>query len=199
MFIIQLEQKQKKNILISSTSQHRSIFVLSNSGQAMVEFIVAVVLIMLVVGGILAVASLQRADAKSMLDASKEAIEDSMGNSIPKNFSPIRDWDEGLDGYEQTKDDKAKDGSFSRVRGSITGHVAPNGDWSAFDREDGKSVTYGDIKQLDTSAGASAIGMVDGKASETAEIPPVIQRSLGAPNEVQVENHVWMPKTEGLY
>ena len=56
-----------------------------------------------------------------------------------------------------------------------------------------------DIKQLDTSAGASAIGMVDGKASETAEIPPVIQRSLGAPDEVQVENHVWMPKTEGLY
>jgi hypothetical protein len=98
-----------------------------------------------------------------------------------------------------SKDDKAKDGSFSRVRGSITGHVAPNGDWSAFDREDGKSVTYGDIKQLDTSAGASAIGMVDGKASETAEIPPVIQRSLGAPDEVQVENHVWMPKTEGLY
>lgn len=171
----------------------------SRSGQAMVEFVVAAVLIMLVVGGILAVASLQRADSKSMLAATTEAIEDSMGNSIPENFSPIKDWDDGADGYEQTKDDRSQGGSFSRVRNDITGHAVPNDDWSAFERGDGNSVTYGDIKQLDSSGGSSAIGMIEGKASETAVIPPVIQRSLGMPEEVELENQVWMPKTEGLY
>lgn len=171
----------------------------SRSGQAMVEFVVAAVLIMLVVGGILAVASLQRADSKSMLAATTEAIEDSMGNSIPANFSPIKDWDDGADGYEQTKDDRSQGGSFSRVRNDITGHAVPNDDWSAFNRADGNSVTYGDIKQFDSSGGSSAIGMVKGDASETAEIPPVIQRSLGMPEEVEIENQVWMPKTEGLY
>lgn len=171
----------------------------SRSGQAMVEFVVAAVLIMLVVGGILAVASLQRADSKSMLDATTEAIEDSMGNSISKTFSPIKDWDNGVDGYEQTKDDKAKGGSLANVRNAITGHAVPNGDWSAFERGDGNSVVYGDIKQLDSSGSVSTIGMIEGNASETAEIPPVIQRSLGMPDEVEVENQVWMPKTEGLY
>lgn len=172
---------------------------LPKSGQAMVEFIVAVVLIMLVVGGILAVANLQRADSKSMLEATEEAIKDSMGNPIANNFSPIKDWNDGADGYEQTKDDKAEKGSFSKVRNKITGHAVPDNDWSAFDRADGNSVRYGDIKQLDSSASASVIGMIEGTASETAEIPPVIQKSIGLAEEVEVENQVWMPKTGGLY
>lgn len=182
-----------------SKSKALHLHACSRSGQAMVEFVVAAVLIMLVVGGILAVASLQQADAKSMLAATTEAIEDSMGNSIPSNFSPIKDWDNGADGYEQTKDDKSMHGSFSGVRDAITGHVAPNGDWSAFERPDGNSVVYGEIKQFDSSAGASTMGMIEGKSSETAEIPPVIQKALGMAEEVEVENQVWMPKTEGLY
>jgi hypothetical protein len=43
------------------------------------------------------------------------------------------------------------------------------------------------------------MGMIEGKSSETAEIPPVIQKALGMAEEVEVENQVWMPKTEGLY
>ena len=172
---------------------------LSKKGQAMVEFVVAVVLIMLVVGGILTVANLQRADAKSMLAATSEAIDSAMGNSIPDNFSPVKDWNNGPDGYEQTKDDKKISGNLSNVRNSITGVVAPNGDWSAFSRSDGDSVVYDDIKQLDKSGGTSTIGMIEAEASETAEIPPAIQRTLGMASEVNVENQVWMPKTEGLY
>mgnify|MGYP003288851818 FL=1 len=172
---------------------------LSKKGQAMVEFVVAVVLIMLVVGGILTVANLQRADAKSMLAATSEAIDSAMGNSIPDNFSPVKDWNNGPDGYEQTKDDKKISGSLSNVRNSITGVATPNGDWSAFSRSDGDSVVYDDIKQLDKSGGTSTIGMIEAEASETAEIPPVIQRTLGVDSEVNVENQVWMPKTEGLY
>lgn len=172
---------------------------LSKKGQAMVEFVVAVVLIMLVVGGILTVANLQRADAKSMLAATSEAIDSAMGNSIPDNFSPVKDWNNGPDGYEQTKDDKKISGNLSNVRNSITGVAAPNGDWSAFSRSDGDSVVYDDIKQLDKSGGTSTIGMIEAEASETAEIPPVIQRTLGMDSEVNVENQVWMPKTEGLY
>ena len=172
---------------------------LSKKGQAMVEFVVAVVLIMLVVGGILTVANLQRADAKSMLAATSEAIDSAMGNSIPDNFSPVKDWNNGPDGYEQTKDDKKISGSLSNVRNSITGVAAPNGDWSAFSRSDGDGVVYDDIKQLDKSGGTSTIGMIEAEASETAEIPPVIQRTLGMASEVNVENQVWMPKTEGLY
>lgn len=186
----------KGNTIIDRCGCCRS---LPKSGQAMVEFIVAVVLIMLVVGGILAVANLQRADSKSMLEATEEAIKDSMGNPLADNFSPIKDWNDGADGYEQTKDDKAEKGSFSKVRNKITGHAVPDNDWSAFDRADGNSVRYGDIKQLDSSASASVIGMIEGTASETAEIPPVIQKSIGLAEEVEVENQVWMPKTGGLY
>lgn len=169
------------------------------SGQAMVEFVVAVVAIMLVVGGILTVASLQRADAKSMLDATTEAVEDSMGNTISSNFSPINDWDNGPDGHEQTKDDRAQKGSFTKVRGDITGRAVPNDDWSAFDRADGGSVVYDEIERLDASGGSTIIGMVEGKSSEVAEIPNAIQQILGFPAEVEIENEVWMPKTEGLY
>lgn len=195
------EKKQMRynSAYLNKYTGHGGFCFLSRSGQAMVEFVVAIVLIMVVVGGILAVANLQRADSKSMLGATSEAIENSMGNPIPKNFSPVSDWSNGVDGHEQTKDDRQKQGDFSNVREAITGRTAPNGDWSAFDRYDGNSVIYDDIKQLDSSGGLSSIGMVEGESMELAEIPHVIQQSLGLPSEVTVENQVWMPKTGGLY
>lgn len=200
--LLMMFESTKKNInypFQHSCTKDWSCFVKSNSGQAMVEFVVAVVLIMLVVGGIITVANLQRADAKSMLDATTSAIEDSMGDAIPSKFSPISDWNNGPDGYEQTKDDRPESGSFSNVRNDITGYSVPNDDWSAFDRVDGTSAIYGDIEHFDSSGATSTFGMVEGEASETAEIPQVIQRMLGASSEVSVENQVWMPKTEGLY
>lgn len=179
--------------------KHPSNIASSNAGQAMVEFVVAVVCIMLVVGGILVVANLQRADAKSMLKASEEAIKDSSGNPLADNFTPIENWDNGADGYEQTKDDTAKKGSFSRLRNKVTSHAVPDDDWSAFNRADGNSVNYNGIRQINSSGSASAIGMIEREASETAEIPSIIQKALGYPEEVEVENSVWMPKTGGLY
>lgn len=172
------------------------------SGQAMAEFVIALISIMVVFVGIFTVAELQRADSKSMLDATSEAIKKSMSGGGTSSFSPIKDWEEGKDGYLQTKDDEAKRGNFSQLRLGVVSQTAKDGDWGAYTKGDGTEVRYNDMRQFNDGASEANIksfGFVREKSSDRANLSDSASKVLGVSTEVDISNEVWMPLTGDLY
>lgn len=171
-----------------------------NSGQAMVELVVGIVSIVLLTALLVLLGHLQRTDSDSLNRASAEAIADSMGNGIPSSFTPIADWDNGPDGMPYTKDDRAQNGGFVRLRTSITPATAPDGNWGGLRRADGSSARYDAIANVhDGVLVQSSFGFVSARDSETVQVPDFLQSALGLPAEITLRNEVWMPQTGGLY
>lgn len=171
-----------------------------SSGQAMVEFVIGLVGVLVVTAGILLLAELDRADTETLAAASADAISDAMSGSIPSSFTPVQDWDEGLDGMRHTKDDKAVNGNFGGIRANISSYTAPNGDWSGTRRDDGSSVKYDDIVRFnDGTLTSSAFNFMRAHEEATVETLPVLQSFMGLPGTITVENEVWMPAFSGLY
>ncbi len=179
---------------------HQSVSRTSREGQAMVEFVICLVGILIVAAGLLLVADLTRSDTDTLVTATGSAISDAMSALIPSSFSPIEDWDEGRDGMRHTKDDRAEMGNFSRIRNRITSYTAPNGDWSGTRRVDGSSVHYDDIVQFNDSVlVSSALRFMCAKEDMTVTTLPVLQSLMGLPETITIRNEVWMPALGGLY
>lgn len=169
-------------------------------GQAMIEFVIGLVGIILLTALVVFLGQIQIVDTDSLTRASGDAIGDSMGNAIASSFTPIDDWDDGLDGRAYTKDDRADKGNFYGLRTHITSATAPGGDWSGTKRADGAPALYDDVVKVDTGTLAqSTFGFVSSGDSESISVPPVLQDILGLPAEITIRNEVWMPKTGGLY
>lgn len=175
-------------------------FTSSRSGQAMVEFVICLVGILIAAAGLLLLADLTRSDTDTLVAATGEAISASMSLSIPSSFSPVEDWDEGPDGMRHTKDDRAQSGNFSRIRNRVTAYTAPDGDWSGTQHLDGSSAHYDDLVQFNSGVlSASTMRFMSAKDEETVATLPVLQSLLGLPSEITVRNEVWMPCVGGLY
>ena len=173
---------------------------LHRSGQAMVEFVIAIVGVLVVAAGILLLAELHRADTDTAVEATAEAIDDSMGSAIASSFTPVDDWREGRDAMRHTKDDRPDRGSFSGVRARVARRTAPDGDWSGLARLDGSGARYDDIRQFSDGAMDSATFRFHrGASQQTVEPLPVLRRLLGLPDAMTLRNETWMPSTGGLY
>ena len=169
-------------------------------GQAMIEFVICIVGILIAAAGLLLLADLTRSDTDTLVAATGEAISDSMSLSIASSFSPIEDWDEGQDGMRHTKDDRAQTGNFGRIRNRVTAYTAPDGDWSGTQHSDGSAAHYDDIVQFNNGVlTASTFRFMSAEDEETVATLPVLQSLLGLPTEITVKNEVWMPSVGGLY
>ncbi|MGI5870338.1 MAG: hypothetical protein ACOX9C_12970 [Kiritimatiellia bacterium] len=166
----------------------------------MVEFVIAIIGVLVVAAGILLLAELHRADADTFVEASAEAISDSMDLSIASSFTPIRDWSPGADGLRHTKDDQVERGSFSSARTRIASRSAPAGDWSGLERLDGESAHYNDIRRFsDGEMDTTTFRFHRGANQQTVETPLVLRSLLGLPETMTLRNEAWMPSTGGLY
>jgi len=170
------------------------------SGQAMLEFVIALIGILLVVAGVLTVAELNKANTDTLVRATEQAITSAMGNPIATSFTPVRDWDKGPDGRALTKDDIKREGSFANVQSGITTFTAPNTDWSGTERLDGADARYKDVKDMNFGQNiAKIMGFSQGADEEGVETLPVSQSLIGLPEIVDVRNETYMPATGGLY
>ena len=171
----------------------------SRSGQAMVEFVIAIVGVLVAAAGILLLAELHRADTDTAVEATAEAIDDSMGSAIASSFTPVDDWREGRDAMRHTKDDRPGPGSFSGVRARVARRTAPDGDWSGLARLDGSGARCVDIRQFSDGAMTPPPSVPPGRQPATVEPLPVLRRLLGLPDAMTLRNETWMPSTGGLY
>ena len=169
-----------------------------HAGQAMVEFVVGLVALLLVAVGILSVAVLVGADTDSFAEAQEEAVRRSMGNGTPDSFSPVKDVDRGPDGILFTKDDKPVRGSFSGMRTRIAGRAIP-ADGSRPSGPDGAETRHDAISGFARGEeGGSLFSLRVGRGEAEAELPPAARPLLGLESPVTLRNEVWLPQTGGV-
>lgn len=168
-----------------------------SAGQAMVEFVVGLVALLLVAVGLLAVAALVRADTDSFAQAQEEAVKRSMGNGTPRSFTPVSDVGPGADGLPLTKDDVTVHGSLDGVR-RIAGHAAPAGAaWP--ERPDGGARRHDAVGALARGEGGDALfSMRRGDGEATVKLPPAARPLFGLGETATLRNEVWLPQTGGV-
>jgi hypothetical protein len=174
-----------------------SHFPLSLAGQAMIEVMVGLVALIVLIAGLLQVASLTRARTDAMAAAREEAgglaLLDYPVSDIPDYIGEI---DAGADGRTYSYDDErsgANAGAFDAIIVDRT--VSDSSEWDVL--EELPNSPFSDLHGA--MMPAAAFGLVKGDASETVTLLPAVRSLLYQANEINIECDVWMTWTRGIY
>ena len=166
----------------------------SRLGQAVVELVVAMLAILVIVGGLLQLVLLAHADTETMAEATAKASDAAASEgSFADTFSAIRDWEAGRDNLLLTPDDREVGGSLAHPRNDIASRTAPAGDWAALD-----DATHTDIRSFAERGSTAAFGFVHARAERDVEVLPLSGPLFGL-HQATSGNDVWMVKVNDLY
>lgn len=165
------------------------------AGQAMVELVIALLVIVLVISGLTQFIQLSNEKETMMGDLRGEAgvaaIDGSAAASAPKY---IVNWQEGGDEMRHTGDDPYTTGSFNSKLGADVLDLSVNNeaDWSYI-----SGAVNNDLYNLRTSPGASAsLGFVRRSEKKTIELMPAIKEFIIDRDSITVGEEIWMPIME---
>jgi hypothetical protein len=166
------------------------------SGQAIVEFVVGLVGLIMIVAFIIQVSRISREHTRALIDAREQAAHDAMADTYLLALPApefINDWRAGNDEREYSQDDRILRGDPSFVASDLLVHSRPQElqGWAPGNR----------ISQLASERSpVDAFGLVHGHAEED-EVPlmPVIRHLLYNHDEIEVEADAWLVWTKGLY
>ncbi len=100
------------------------------AGQAIAEFVVGLVGILILAAALLQVGALVRADSRNLITARAEAGMAALGDHYLAPVSPgprlIRDWATGPDGHAYTRDDQALLGNAALLSGGVVPPARPD-------------------------------------------------------------------------
>jgi hypothetical protein len=189
-------QMEEGNTLRSSFCILHSAFCISISsrGQAMVEFMVGLVVVLVLLAGLIQIGQLTHAHTRTMIAARAAAGRLAMADRRPASETAllISDWSPGPDYRRHTHDDMALVASnAAALPGELVGQAhlerVPN-------------VPVNALSTLrDSPNPAGDFFLVKGKASEGVPILPIIQRLVYAHPTLEVESDAWLVWTEGIY
>ena len=162
------------------------------AGQAMVEFVVAILAVVIVVTGFF-----QLMDIVGRRGEIFRSIRSRAGR---KALSPglllerpdyIREWREGKDEFRHTADDESVRGSISATLGSgVIEHSVPApGDWGLLD-----GAVNSDLASLRSGLSAAALGLVHEEESEKIQLMPAMRKWIVGKDSVLVGAELWMPR-----
>ena len=170
-------------------------------GSAMLELMIGLVTIVALFAGLVQIVSLSSArhltqgEARSM--AGQNALDDlgsGMGQLSDADF--ISDWDAGDDGRRHTHDDSFSGGNPMSFSDAIVQSSSPNGaGWSIIQQAAGDQLS----PLLGQPNPAALFGLVEGEAQANVELLPAVKSLLFDADSIQVESHVWMTWTKGIY
>ena len=166
------------------------------SGQALVEFTVGLMALLLAVVAILVVGALGRGETDAMAEAQARAAEKSLGSGIAESFSPVSDVTRGSDGFWLTADDEPVAGSLGPVRVAVAGGTGLAAAQNAV--PEGTSPRGDDFGEFAAGGSTSVFGFRSAEASAVAELPPGAGLLGLREPEVEQRAKVWMPMTGGL-
>jgi hypothetical protein len=158
---------------------------MKRNGQAMVEFMVAIIAVLVLFAGLVQVGLLSKADTDVMVKARALAGEDVVN---PTAGEPAPDYiserTKGDDDVSYSVDDESSDGDAFEFQNNIVGY-AHNGD--LFARVGPNLVT-------DLLANPFNVmnGMVQGESSKDVPLLPVIRDMVYADESIKVKRTVWM-------
>ena len=169
----------------------------SDRGQAMIEVMVGLVALIVLISGLLQVASLTRARTDAMATAREEAGGQALLDSPITDFPDyIYQISVGDDERSYSYDDEtshANAGDFDSIIMDRT--VSDSEEWEILEQV--PNSTFYDLHGSLTPA--AAFGLVKGDASETVTLLPAVRSLLYRENEIDVECNVWMTWTRGIY
>lgn len=162
-------------------------------GQAMVEFVVALVAIMVLFAAMVQFSRLGAAHTRAMVDSRRNAgLQSLASNSGFSGPDYIRDRTLGADGVKYSRDD----GFTSAMPGAFSGQLISYSDpWDLNARRPGNDIAnlYGDtFPQL-------RFGLVYDEQTEEIQLLPVIRNLVYNADAIEVEGDAWMTWTQGIY
>jgi very-short-patch-repair endonuclease len=166
------------------------------AGQAVIEFIVGLLLLLIVITGMIHVANMGRASlalhAILRGEAGKEAMNDGMIGTSPPHIS---DWSAGADKIRYTVDDTAEHSSALGISQALTEYsVQTPGDW-----------TYVADSRLPASAiqlnnaSMQLLSFAHEEGTVFVDLSSVIRQLIYNKEKVVIKEEVWMPIMGGLY
>jgi hypothetical protein len=169
----------------------------ARSGQAMMEVIAGLVVIMVLLIGIVGITSLTRAQTDTLVEARARAGASSLDSTTISAFPQhIADVNAGADGSAYSVDDETTDGDPAAFQNLVVDRTASTpSDWDTLD-----AVPRSPMTALRTSPSPVAeFGLVEGSAQETIPLLPALRHLLYDAEEITIESRVWMTRTEGIY
>jgi hypothetical protein len=168
----------------------------AKSGQAIVEFVVGLVGILIITAALLQIGTLVREDTRTLLEARAEAGEDALDNAYFAPVSPgpqyLNGWTVGGDGNAYTRDDRAVIGNSAFFSDGLAVHARP-ADLQALVPDNPVSAVS------DSAAVLSGLGFVRGYSSSgPIELYPVTRNLIFGRDTLTVESQVFMIYTRGL-
>jgi hypothetical protein len=177
-----------------------SVFRVRN-GQALIEFIVGLVVVVVLFAGLIQLATLTRLHTEAMVQARREAGERAMselaGNyQMASSADYIEKVEEGEDDSPYSRDDTFEKGNpFSFDEIVVSRAAEDSGGWGILDR-----APAGDIARLHGSGDpVSLFGLVKGDEEASVPVISAVQSLLYNSDTIDIEVEVWMTLTEGLY
>lgn len=172
------------------TSRH------SVSGQAAAEFVVCLLALMLVIMGMMQVATMGRASLYLHAALRGEAGENAMSDRRTGTSAPyISDWTPGPDGIRYTADDQPTRGMASGITGDLAAY--------SFRAPGDATYVAGSLRPVSMLTLGESPGQVLRFAHEEGTIYvslfPLIQQLVYKKEKVAIKEEVWMPSMGGLY
>lgn len=168
----------------------------SGGGQALVEFIVAIVAMIALVIGASVLNRIEWSHTQTMTKAREAAGEQALGLIYqgPLDVRFISDWETGGDGIRYTHDDEAVvDGAAPALIANLVANAELEGEYS---------IPTNSISRLDSApTPVTEFYLVKGKESMTVDLSaiPAFGRLISGAPEISVESQAWLVWAGGIY
>jgi hypothetical protein len=163
----------------------------------MVEVLVGIVALIVLIAGLLQVASLSAVQTETMVEARKEAGDKAMINAEPASVPDyIKNWEVASDQKHYTVDDTFSPADANQFQGTIINRATfDSSGWTIIDSVPNNRFTI--IHK--SGAPQYNLGLVDGEHSGVVDLLPVIQDLVYRAKSIKIDSKVWMTWTTGIY
>ena len=165
---------------------------MKKSGQALVEFVVSIVAVIVLVAGLVQIGLLTKVHTDVMQEAREKAGELVL-SPMPMGMAPdyIGKWEDGPDGVNYSSDDEAAGGNLAGFQGMTIAGAQPR---RLYDQ-----VGDNEFYRLIGDPLLVMNGFVKGSSTRTVELLPAMRSLLYGTDSTDVKCDVWMVNGGGLY
>lgn len=170
-----------------------SIDIGNRSGQAMTEFVVALVCILVLVAGVIQIAVLglrhSRLMSEARRDAGQRALLDESPFSAPQFVASCT---VGDDGIAFSRDDGKTAGDSGDLTVGVASHAHPD-DLQDLRPDNPVSILAGsDFPQ-------TMFGFVEGEKTDSVDLIPIVRELIYRKDSLELKGTAWMTWTKGVY
>jgi len=179
------------------TPTTRSLPFRARRGQALVEFLIGIVAVLVLTGFLVQWVQLARSHRDTMTEARRQAGRLALsGLQVPSNPDYIRSWYSGEDARTYSRDDYNRAGHQGAFLGVFTDPIAPAPPEATVMGR----VSHNPVRDL-ANAGTpvNVFGLFSRRAADDVPLLPVVRHLLYRDESIFLESEVWMTANEGIY